>query len=165
LKSLASGDLETACISFIRHKGTLISEYSVYFDVSVLALSEDNFFTVTKKMGDYSMFSLSSSLQSQTESQFCRKGRSSLIFPSSHNPAPRSPYFFVSFITAWYQFHSLQAYSKCHILVSQRNCRAVIMNLATLVEHPLLIGFSCCLKGLFSWTDSYRVAGMARPFF
>jgi len=31
-------------------------EYSAYLDVSFFALSEDNFLTVTKKMGDYSRY-------------------------------------------------------------------------------------------------------------
>jgi len=53
------GDLATACIAFIlrhRRKFTggiyLISESGAYLDVSFLALSEDKFFTVTKKMGE-----------------------------------------------------------------------------------------------------------------
>ena len=58
---LASGYLETMCISFIFEKQQkiyppikLISEPGAYLDVSFLALSEDKFLIVTKRMGDYS---------------------------------------------------------------------------------------------------------------
>ena len=53
-----SGDLETACISFIFEAQkriyrsiTLLSAYSVYLDVSFLALSEDKFFTSNEEDG------------------------------------------------------------------------------------------------------------------
>ena len=46
----------------------MIAEYSAYLDVSFLALSEDKFFTVIKKVGDYARYPKVSAGRKQTSS-------------------------------------------------------------------------------------------------
>jgi len=80
---LIKGYLETTCISsYSRHRReftagiTLISEDNAYLDVSFLALSEDNFFTVTKEMGDYSRYpgDILQRKRLTGSDRFCQKG-------------------------------------------------------------------------------------------